>query len=160
MLTVVEGYNTINETDRFDIVMFGTNIYGEFIGGFQKEIGEKYPYVRDENIKQPYGDLRRLGTRLTIHKGEDPTFTLLYICAKNETSRVNGFYMDAFLHSLQTANNEFRGMRVICPVIGSSKWDGKQDKQTMVSLIEQYTPDLNLFIFEKKINNRKYRLNG
>jgi hypothetical protein len=148
MLTIINGYNTIDETGRFDVVMFGTNIYGEMNGGFQKEIANKYPYVREENIKQPYGDLRRLGTRLTIHKGDDPIFTILYMCAKAKGSRINGFYKDSYIHALQTANNEFRGMRVVCPIIGSSNWDGKQDKMEMLPLLEEYTPDLNVFIFE------------
>lgn len=148
MLTLIDGYNAIDETGRFDVVMFGTNIYGEMNGGFQKEIVEKYPYVRDENIRQPYGDLRRLGTRLTIHRGDDPIFTILYMCAQGKGGRVNGFRKDSYIHALQTANNEFKGKRVLSPIIGGSMWDGKQDKGEMISLLDTYVPDLNLFIFE------------
>lgn len=148
MLTIINGFKTIDEVDRFDVVMFGTNIYGETNGGFQKEIVEKYPYVRETNIKQAYGDMRRLGTRLTIHKDRDPIVTILYICAKAKGSSINGFYRDSLIHALQTANNEFKGMRVTCPIIGSSNWDGKQDKTDMIKLIEDNTPDLNLFIFQ------------
>lgn len=155
MLTILNGFKIIDEVHKFDVVMFGTNIYGETVGGFQKEIVEKYPYVRDENIKQPYGDMRRLGTRLTIHKGSDPIITLLYICAKAKGNRMNGFYRDSLIHALQTANNEFKGMRVTCPIIGTSNWDGKQDKTDMMQLIDDNTPDLNLFIFENTKNRPK-----
>lgn len=150
MLTIINGFKTIDEVVRFDVVMFGTNIYGETNGGFQKEIVEKYPYVRETNIKQPYGDMRRLGTRITIHKDCDPIITILYICAKVNGSSINGFYRDSFIHALQTANNEFKGMRVTCPIIGASNWDGKQDKTDMMKVIEDNTPDLNLFIFQNK----------
>lgn len=162
MVTLIHDIQPITETDRFDAVMLATTIYGELENGFQKEIAEKYPYVNEANIKQPYGDLRRLGTRLTIHKGSDPTITLLYTCCAKGQFKY-ALDMDAYIHSLKTANNEFKGMRVLSPIIGATKWDGRLSVKEALDILEENTSDMNLFIFDSPRNiysQTKTQLNG
>lgn len=150
MVTIINNITPINETDNYDVVMLGTTIYGEMTQGFQKEIADKYPNVNEVNMHQPYGDLRRLGTRLTIREKDKPIITLLYICCK-EGRKKYALQMQHLIHALQTANNEFRGKRVLSPIIGASPWDGGRDADEMINIMERYTPDLNLFLF----NNQK-----
>ena len=159
MVTILKDINPIDETDNYDVIMLGTTIYGEMTQGFQKEMADKYPNVNEANMHQPYGDLRRLGTRLTVREKDKPIITLLYICCKEGRKKYT-LQMQHLIHALQTANNEFKGKRVLSPIIGTSPWDGGSNREEMIKLMEHYTPDLNLFLFDNQKITAKNSKNG
>ena len=149
MVTLINDRDPIDEVENFDVVMLGTTIYGEMQYGFQKRIALKYPYVEQENRVQPYGDLRRLGTRLTFNVKGDPIITLLYICAKVGKKKYS-LHKDKFIHALQTANKEFKGMNVLTTAIGTMKWEGGLTFEESRLIIEENTPELNIYLFTKE----------
>jgi len=146
-MKVIKGIDAISETDKYDVVLVGTSIYGMLTNGFQREIRMKYPYVHDENIKQPYADLRRLGTRLTLRKEGNPTISLLYVC-KYPMSTMEYLDRDALKHALLTADAEFAGKRVMTTVIGTSKYDGNCDKEEMLRIIDENVEKMDLYVYD------------
>lgn len=157
MVTLLESNKPIDETDNFDVVMVGTSIYGEMVWGFQNLLAKKYPYVNEANMVQPYGDLRRLGTRLTFRKPGDPVISLLYICGKGPMNKKYMLYEDKLIHALSTANKEFSGLRVLSPILGSSPWDGGMEREDMLRVLDEHTPNLNLFVFDEVTEKEKKR---
>lgn len=147
MVHVVSDIDAISETDKYDVVLVGTSVYGMLTNGFQRDIRNKYPYVHIENIKQPYADQRRLGTRLTITKEGNPTISLLYVC-KFPMSNMEFLDKDALRHTLATADAEFRGKNVMTTVIGSSRFDGNCDKEEMLKIITETVKKMNLYVYD------------
>lgn len=144
---VISDIDAILETDKYDVVLVGTSIYGMLTNGFQRDIRKKYPYVHGENIKQPYADQRRLGTRLTIAKEGNPTISLLYVC-KYPMSNMEYLDKDALRHALATADAEFRGKKVMTTVIGASKFDGNCDKKEMLKIITETVKKMDLYVYD------------
>lgn len=147
MLTVIQDKDPIFITGDYEVVLLGTSIYGLLQEGFQRKMKFKYPYIDEANIKQPYGDMRRLGTRLTIQRDNDPCISLLYISARSGKHKYV-LDKDALAHALQTANKEFAGKKVLTTVMGVNTWDGRGNREEVIEIIKNNTQDLNLFLYD------------
>lgn len=139
MLTIIKNKDAIYDTDNYDVVLVATSVYCKMANGFQSKIKCKYPYVDEANMKTKYASTSKLGTRLTI-EGK-PTISLLYVVKK----RMN---LEHLRKCLQTANAEFRGKRVMCPILGSTRWDGNADKEVCLKLMEECLTDVDLYVYD------------
>lgn len=147
-MRIIEGKDPIWETDKYDVILVGTSIYCMLTNGFQSKIRFKYPNVDKENNKTPYGDKRKLGTRLTIYPivDEQPTISLCYIANYPNSKRVFVDY-DALENVLATANAEFKGEKVLTTLLGASQFDGNGDIEKIKEIIEKNTKDLDIDVY-------------
>lgn len=146
MITIVKNKEPIYDTDNFDVVLMGVSTHNMFMGNFQGKMGVKYPIVEKVNNSTPYGDLRKLGKRVTIDNNK-PIISLMYICTY--PSRKDNFIdYEALEKCLKTANSEFKGKKVLTTVLGSTQFDGKGDKEKCMKIIEECTKDLDLYVYD------------
>ena len=122
-MNIIKDKEPIFETDKYDVILVGTSIYDKLCNGFQGKMANKYPYIVEENHKQPYADIRRLGTRLTLERKGKPTISLLYICRCPQKGLKSLDY-DALKHCIETAALEFKGKRILTTVLGGSVLGG------------------------------------
>lgn len=145
-VTIIKDTEPIYETEKYDVVLVGTSTHNDLRGNFQAKIGNKYPIVEKVNNKTPYGDLRKLGKRVTIDDNT-PIISLMYICTY--PSRKKDFIdYDALEKCLRTANAEFKGKKVMSTIIGSSNFDGKGDRKKCLKIIKECTKDLDLYLYD------------
>lgn len=152
MMTVVKDKDPIWDTDDFDVVLVGTSVYNQLNGGFQSKMRYKYPFIDEENRKTKYADYSKMGTRVTV--GKEPSISLLYISGNYKTLSTTLNY-EALEKCLQTANAEFKGKKVVTTVLGSTKFDGRGDKEKCLKIIEENTSDLDLTVYDYEQKTRK-----
>lgn len=152
-MNIIENVDPIWETDKYDVVLVGTNVYCMLGNGFQSKMRFKYPIIEEVNDRMTYGDLRRLGTRCTIYD-TTPTISLLYV-TKYPNKLRDYLEYDALEQSLRTANAEFKGKRVMTTVIGSSLFDGNGDKARIMEIFEKATEGMDLDVYDYEQLDRK-----
>jgi hypothetical protein len=145
MVNIIKDKEPIWETDKYDVILVGTSIYNMLSNGFQSKLRLKYPYIEEINDSTNYGDLRKLGKRMTI-QGK-PIISLMYI-AKYPNSRRKFIDYDALEHALSTANAEFRGKKVLTTMLGCSKFDGNGDKDKVLEIINRTANNLELDVYD------------
>ena len=145
MINIIKDKEPIWETDKYDVILVGTSIYNMLSNGFQSKLRLKYPYIEEINDSTNYGDLRKLGKRMTI-RGK-PIISLMYI-AKYPNSRREFIDYDALEHALSTANAEFRGKKVLTTMLGCSKFDGNGDKDKVLEIINRTANNLELDVYD------------
>jgi hypothetical protein len=145
MINIIKDKEPIWETDKYDVILVGTSIYNMLSNGFQSKLRLKYPYIEEINNSTNYGDLRKLGKRMTI-QGK-PIISLMYI-AKYPNSRREFIDYDALEHALSTANAEFRGKKVLTTMLGCSKFDGNGDKDKVLEIINRTANNLELDVYD------------
>lgn len=152
MVTVVKDKDPIWDTDDFDVVLVGTSVYNQLNGGFQSKVRYKYPFIDVENRRTKYADYSKMGTRITV--GKEPSISLLYISGNYKTLSTTLNY-EALEKCLQTANAEFKGKKVVTTVLGSTRFDGRGDKEKCLKIIEENTSDLDLTVYDYEQKTRK-----
>lgn len=152
MMTIVKDKDPIWDTDDFDVVLVGTSVYNQLNGGFQSKMRYKYPFIDEENRKTKYADYSKMGTRVTV--GKEPSISLLYISGNYKTLSTTLNY-EALEKCLQTANAEFKGKKVVTTVLGSTRFDGRGDKEKCLKIIEENTSDLDLTVYDYEQKTRK-----
>lgn len=148
-MNIIKDKDLIWEVEKYDVILVGTSIYCMLTNGFQSKIRYKYPHVDKENDKTPYGDKRKLGTRLTVYPIEDeqPIISLLYIAKYPHAKRVFVEY-EALEHALATANAEFKGKKVATTILGISPFDGNGERERILKIMEENTKDLDLDVYD------------
>jgi hypothetical protein len=146
MITIIKDKEPIYDTDNFDAVLLGVSTHNMFMGNFQSKMAVKYPIIEKVNNSTPYGDIRKLGKRITVDDTK-PIISLMYIC-KYPSRKDNFIDYEALENCLKTANSEFKGKKVLTTVLGSTKFDGKGDKEKCLKIIEESTKDLDLYVYD------------
>lgn len=149
MINFVRNKDLIWETDNYDVILVGTSIYCMLSNGFQGKINLKYPFLEEENNKTSYGNLNKLGTRITINKENTPIISLMYICKHPHKTREFISY-DALEQCLRTAMAEFKGKKIATTLLGCSVFDGNGDKDKILNIIEDCTKGYNLDVYDYK----------
>lgn len=144
-MNIIKDIDPISLTDKYDVVLVGTNIFCMMPDGFQSKIRFKYPEIEQANDSSPYGDQRKLGKRLTLDGS--PTISLLYI-TKYPNYKKDYLDYDALRTCLLTATAEFKGKKVMTTVLGSSLYDGNGDKEKILKIMEECTKGLDLDVYD------------
>lgn len=163
-MRLIKGRDAIFEVDKYDVVLVGTSTHQTLDGGFQGKLRNKYPVIEKINNQTRYGDLRKLGTRVTVNSTK-PVISLMYICTY-PTSKPFIDYL-ALEKCLQTANAQFKGKKVITTLLGSSRFDGKGERNKCIDIIKKTTKDICLDVFdydqktlrEEKTSQHKFFMN-
>lgn len=146
MVTIIKDKEAIYDTEQYDVVLMGLSTHNMFMGNFQGKMAVKYPIVEKVNDSTPYGDIKKLGKCITIHDNV-PIISLMYICTY--PSRKDNFIdYEGLRKCLETANNDFKGKKVMTTLLGSTKFDGKGDREKCLKIIEETTKDLDLYIYD------------
>lgn len=145
-MNFISDREPIYDTEDYEVILVGTSTHNMLRGSFQSKLGVKYPIVEEVNNKTPYGDLRKLGKRVTIDEVK-PTISLMYMCTY--PSKKNDYIdYEALEKCLKTANAEFKGKKVMTTIIGSSPFDGNGDKEKCLELMEKNLSDLDLYVYD------------
>jgi len=147
-LTIIKDKEPIYDVEKYDVVLVGVSTHNTLMGNFQPKIGIKYPIVQEVYESTPYGDRRKLGKRITFDD-LTPIISIMFICGYPSRKEYFVDY-DALENCLRTANAEFKGKKVITTILGSSKFDGKGDKQKCLKLMEECCKDLDLYVYDYK----------
>ena len=79
MVKIIKGKEAIYDVEDYDVVLMGISTHNTLMGSFQGKMNVKYPIIEKVINKTPYGDLRKLGKRITIDETK-PIICLMYIC--------------------------------------------------------------------------------
>lgn len=160
MIKFVKNKEPVYDVDKYDVVLVGVSTHNTLMGNFQAKIGVRFPVVEKAINQTAYGDLRKLGKRLTIEdtgKG-NPIISLMFVCTYPSAS---GEYInyDALERCLLTANAEFKGKKVMTTIIGSTKFDGRGDRDKCIEIIEKCLKDVHLDIYDYEQISIKEEIN-
>ena len=147
MVNIIKGKEPIYEVENYDVVLMGISTHNKLMGNFQGKMAVKYPFLEEIIDNTPYGDLRKLGKRITIDDKGTPVISLMFIC-KYPTRKENFIDYDALEKCLRTANAEFKGKKVIMTLAGSTRFDGRGDRKKCLNIIKKCTNDLKVDIFD------------
>ena len=152
-MEVVSGKDLIWDVEKYDVILVGTSIYNMLTQGFQSKMAVKYPTLVEANNSTNYADTRKFGKRITVDT-ITPKVSLLYICGYPHKKRDYLNY-EALEHTLQTANMEFRGKKVACPILGTSLFDGNGNKERCLEIIKENLKDVDLTVYDFPQYNRR-----
>lgn len=144
-LHIITNKDPMDAISDYNVILVGTNIYNRLSNGFQRQIRDRYPQVDVINQKTKYGDMHKLGKRLTIEG--TPTVSLMYICTLPRKDRVSIDY-EALENCLKTANKEFKGQKLMTTVAGGSIFDGNGKRGVILKIMERSITDCDLYIYD------------
>lgn len=149
MINFAKNKDLIWETDNYDVILVGTSIYCMLSNGFQGKMNLKYPFLEEDNNKTSYGNLNKLGTRITIERENSPIISLMYICKHPHKTREFISY-DALERCLRTAMAEFKGKKIATTLLGCSVFDGNGDRDKILGIMEDCTKGYSLDVYDYK----------
>ena len=169
MINVIQDEDIMNHIQEYDIILVGTNVYCTLSQGLQRDIALNYPYVREQNLKTRYGDIDKLGMLLECFEENEPLICLLYICRGYPCKKYQGkdyLSYESLEKCLRLINVKYKGLKVACPLLGCSRFDGDGDKDKVLELFNQCITNVDITIYdyhqksrdEKQIATRKHEL--
>ena len=147
MVEVVKGQDAIWHVEDYDVVLVGTSIYNMLSNGFQSKMRVKYPIIEEADATTGYGDMRKLGKRITIDNTK-PVISILYI-AKHPRSASPLDY-EALEAALRSADEEFAGKRVMTTMLGCSPFDGRGDRKKVLQIMKRAVSKMDLTVYDYK----------
>lgn len=151
MLNIIKDIDVYDHLDEYDVILIGTNLYCTMSQGIQLKVMLNYPYVFNKNLETKYGDREKLGTILECKADGEPTFCLCFITVGyNFRPDLESDYLsyEALESCLRFINIKYKGKKVACPLLGSSRFDGNGDKDRIYELFEKTVTDVDLTIYD------------
>jgi hypothetical protein len=152
MIKIVKDIDLYDHFSEYDIILIGTNIYCTMSQGIQLKVMLNYPYVYEKNLKTKYGDMEKMGTILECKsESEEPTFCLCFITkGYNFRPDLEKDYLsyDALENALKLVNIKYKGKKIACPLLGSSRFDGNGDKEKIFSIFKKTLKDVECTVFD------------
>jgi len=162
MINIIKDVDLFEHVNEYDVVLVGTNIYGNMSQGLQLKVILNYPYVFDKNLETKYGDINKLGTILECAQEGEPTFCLCYIVKGNFRPDLESDYLsyEALEKTLGLVNILYKGKNIACPLLGSSRFDGNGDRERIMEIFNKQMTDVNLTIYDyfQKSRNEELRI--
>ena len=151
MIEIIKDVDLYDHFSEYDVILIGTNLYCTMSQGLQLKVMLNYPYVFDKNLETKYGDLNKLGTVLECASDNEPTFCLCFITKGfNFRPDLEKDYLsyDALEKCLRLINILYKGKKVACPLLGSSRFDGNGDRERIYDIFNSCITDVELTIFD------------
>lgn len=151
MINIVKDIDLIDEVNKYDLILLGTNVYNTLGNGAQLAFRKKYPYIQENNLNTMYGDTNKLGTILECHKENEPLIVLLYITKGfgfQPHKEEDYLSYESLEKCLQLVNIIYKGKNIASSFIGASKFDGNGDKDRILEIIHNTLTDVNITIYD------------
>jgi hypothetical protein len=151
MISVIKDEDIYNHFDEYDIILIGTNVYCTMSQGIQLKVMLNYPYVYEKNLETRYGDIDKLGTLLECSSKDEPTFCLCFITkGYNFRPDLEKDYLsyEALENALKLVNIKYKGKKIACPLLGSSRFDGNGDKEKIYTIFNEILKDVDVTVFD------------
>jgi len=151
MIEIIKDIDLYDHFSEYDVILIGTNLYCTMSQGIQLKVMLNYPYVYNKNLETKYGDMDKLGTVLECTSEGEPTFCLCFITKGfNFRPDLESDYLsyEALEKCLRLVNILYKGKKVACPLLGSSRFDGNGDRDRIMEIFNNTTSDINLTIFD------------
>lgn len=150
-MKIVKDIDLFEHVGEYDVVLIGTNTYCTMSQGIQLKVMLNYHYVYEKNLETRYGDPEKLGTVLECASKDEPTFCLCFITSGyNFRPDIQKDYLsyESLEKCLKLVNVLYKGKRVACPLLGNSRFDGNGDKDKILEIFENSTPDIDLTVYD------------
>lgn len=151
MINIIKDVDLYDHFDEYDIILIGTNLYCTMSQGIQLKVMLNYPYAYEANMGTKYGDKEKLGTILECKSEGKPTFCLCFITEGfNFRPDLQKDYLsyEALEKCLKLVNIRYKGMKIACPLLGSSRFDGNGDKDRIYEIFNNCMKDVELTVFD------------
>ena len=151
MIEIIKDVDLYEHLDEYDVILIGTNLYCTMSQGIQLKVMLNYPYVYNKNLDTKYGDIDKLGTILECKEDGEPTFCLCFITkGYNFRPDLETDYLsyEALENALKLANIKYKGKRVACPLLGTSRFDGNGDREKVMEIFNNSLTNVECTIFD------------
>jgi len=151
MVNIIKSDKLIDELDKYDVILVGTNLYAIMSEGFQRKVMAMYPYVFEANLNSRYGDINKLGTILECKKEEQPTFIICFITKGNRfRPHVEKDYLsyEALEKCLKLVNVIYKGKKVGSTLLGATRFDGNGDKERIIEIFNNTCNDIDITLYD------------
>lgn len=151
-VTIVKDKFLIEDIKKYTIVLVPMSANNSMNSGFAYEIGLNFPPIREKVQTTPYGDRRKFGT-VSVFKDNGITFCICFMHTGGQSKQVEYVKYDSLADCLDLININFKGKTVASPILGSTKYDGRGDKEKIINIFKEHCTDIDLILYDYEERN-------
>ena len=151
-VTIVKDKFLIEDIKKYTIVLVPMSANNSMNSGFAYEIGLNFPPIREKVQTTPYGDRRKFGT-VSVFKDEGITFCICFMHTGGQSKQAEYVKYDSLADCLDLININFKGKTVASPILGSTKYDGRRDKEKIINIFKEHCTDIDLILYDYEERN-------
>ncbi len=151
-VTIVKDKFLIEDIKKYTIVLVPMSANNSMNSGFAYEIGLNFPSIREKVQTTPYGDRRKFGT-VSVFKDDGITFCICFMHTGGQSKQVEYVKYDSLVDCLDLININFKGKTVASPILGSTKYDGRGDKEKIINIFKEHCTDIDLILYDYEERN-------
>ena len=151
-VTIVKDKFLIEDIKKYTIVLVPMSANNSMNSGFAYEIGLNFPPIREKVQTTPYGDRRKFGT-VSVFKDEGITFCICFMHTGGQSKQAEYVKYDSLADCLDLININFKGKTVASPILGSTKYDGRGDKEKIINIFKEHCTDIDLILYDYEERN-------
>lgn len=147
MITIINKDTLLVDARNYDAIIIGSNTYCSLGNGIQREVALDFPHADQANKKTRYGDPSKVGEILVCEASNEPTIVLAYVVKGFEKKTATPNY-DGVENCLKKINVKFKGKKIGMTILGTSRFDGKLDKNIVMGLITKILVDCDVYVYD------------
>lgn len=151
-VTIVKDKFLIEDIKKYTIVLVPMSANNSMNSGFAYEIGLNFPSIREKVQTTPYGDRRKFGT-VSVFKDDGITFCICFMHTGGQSKQMEYVKYDSLADCLDLININFKGKTVASPILGSTKYDGRGDKEKIINIFKEHCTDIDLILYDYEERN-------
>ena len=151
-VTIVKDKFLIEDIKKYTIVLVPMSANNSMNSGFAYEIGLNFPPIKEKVQTTPYGDRRKFGT-VSVFKDDGITFCICFMHTGGQSKQVEYVKYDSLADCLDLININFKGKTVASPILGSTKYDGRGDKEKIINIFKEHCTDIDLILYDYEERN-------
>lgn len=151
-VTIVKDKFLIEDIKKYTIVLVPMSANNSMNSGFAYEIGLNFPSIREKVQTTPYGDRRKFGT-VSVFKDGGITFCICFMHTGGQSKQMEYVKYDSLADCLDLININFKGKTVASPILGSTKYDGRGDKEKIINIFKEHCTDIDLILYDYEERN-------
>ena len=151
-VTIVKDKFLIEDIKKYTIVLVPMSANNSMNSGFAYEIGLNFPPIREKVQATPYGDRRKFGT-VSVFKDEGITFCICFMHTGGQSKQAEYVKYDSLANCVDLININFKGKTVASPILGSTKYDGRGDKEKIINIFKEHCTDIDLILYDYEERN-------
>lgn len=151
-VTIVKDKFLIEDIKKYTIVLVPMSANNSMNSGFAYEIGLNFPSIREKVQTTPYGDRRKFGT-VSVFKDDGITFCICFMHTGGQSKQVEYVKYDSLADCLDLININFKGKTVASPILGSTKYDGRGDKEKIINIFKEHCTNIDLILYDYEERN-------